>query len=83
MMHELKSLPHFFNPIFYDRTHFDIRKGDRPFKTGDTIRFREWDESWEDEPGWYTGREITLKIRAVEPSSKQQGHVILFLENQG
>lgn len=41
MLHELKILPIFFEPLKSNQKKFEVRKNDRPFKVGDEILFRE------------------------------------------
>jgi hypothetical protein len=41
-VHELKSWPEFFEPVYTGRKNFDLRKNDRQFAVGDVIRLREW-----------------------------------------
>lgn len=54
MIHELKTWPMFFNPVFDDVKTFEIRKADRPFSVGDELLLREWLPVNRE----YTGREI-------------------------
>ena len=90
MIHQLKSRPAFFRPILNRSCRFDIRINDRPFKVDDLILFREYMDIPEYEvvdshlqiplvsEGFYTGREVTKKIRMIEPSTSQPDHVVLF-----
>lgn len=41
--HDLKILPEFFGPVIEGRKTFEIRKNDRGFQKGDTVRLLEWD----------------------------------------
>jgi hypothetical protein len=52
-IHELKSWPDFFGPIFDGRKRFDVRLNDRRYVVGDGVHLREYD----DRAGAYTGRE--------------------------
>jgi hypothetical protein len=60
-MHEMKSQPQFFNEILAGRKTHDLRRNDRSFAVGDTIRLREWIP----ETKLYTGRELTVKITYI------------------
>ena len=60
-MHELKSWPDFFEPVMSGRKTFELRKNDRHFNVGDTIRLQEFD----DRTGKFTGRELRKRITYV------------------
>lgn len=49
-MHNLKTLPQYYQATIEKRKLFEIRKNDRNFQTGDKIQLNEWIE------GKYTGR---------------------------
>lgn len=59
MEHELKTLPQYYGAVLSGRKNFEIRKNDRGFRVGDTVRLREYEN---DE---YTGRELVRKITYV------------------
>jgi hypothetical protein len=61
VLHQLKSWPEFFEPVFEGRKPFELRRNDRDFQTGDHIVLREY-EPREDR---YTGREITKRVTYV------------------
>ena len=50
MIHRLKTLPQYYQPVIEKRKPFEIRKNDRNFQTGDSVILNEWDGSE------YTGR---------------------------
>ena len=54
--HDLKILPQFYEAVISGRKKFELRKNDRDFKVGDTIKLREWSN------GRYSGRETTYRI---------------------
>ncbi len=57
-MHELKTWIEPFSAVWSGRKTYEIRKNDRNFQTGDTLRLREWDRH-----GLvYTGREISALV---------------------
>lgn len=58
--HEMKSQPQFFEEILADRKTHDLRRDDRMFETGDTVRLREWSEA-----AGYTGREAMVEITYI------------------
>lgn len=45
MNHELKTWPKYFEAIVNGSKTFEIRRDDRPFAEGDTLRLREFDPS--------------------------------------
>ena len=78
MQHELKVLPQYFCDVWNGNKTFEIRKDDRNFKVGDTLRLREFDY------GTYTGREcnrtILYILRDVEQYGLKEGFVILAMK---
>ena len=50
MLHRLKTLPQYYQPIIEERKPFEIRKNDRNFQIGDEVILNEWDGEK------YTGR---------------------------
>jgi len=43
MTHELKTIQPYFNDVLNGKKTFEIRKFDRPYKVGDSIKLIEWD----------------------------------------
>ena len=43
MIHRLKTLPEYYQPIIEKRKPFEIRNNDRNFQKGDDIILSEWD----------------------------------------
>jgi len=56
--HELKTWPEFFERILDGSKPFEIRRGDRNFKVGDTLLLKEWKPMARE----YTGREVRKVI---------------------
>jgi hypothetical protein len=83
--HELKTWPEYFEAISTGEKTFDLRKDDRGFKVGDTLRLREWSPVSKE----YSGRELTRRIAYILPHlptagcaatfGLQAGHAILAL----
>ena len=57
--HDLKIYPRHFHAVKMGQKKAEFRVDDRGFKTGDTLRLREWHE------GDYTGREIGVVVTDV------------------
>lgn len=69
MEHELKCWPEYFEPLATGVKPFEVRRADRAFAVGDTLRLREFIPSrngftWSPghEPSRYTGRVVTRAI---------------------
>lgn len=43
MTHELKILPEYYEEVKCGNKNFELRKNDRDYMEGDTIRLRAWD----------------------------------------
>lgn len=61
MTHALKTWPAYYKYVEDGSKPFEVRKMDRPFKTGDTVILQEYDPV----NGGYTGKEKTFKIGYV------------------
>ncbi len=59
--HELKCWPGYFGAILDGTKTFEVRKNDRHFTTGDSLRLREWDPDTE----VYSGRETTVDVAYI------------------
>ncbi|MCX6265887.1 MAG: DUF3850 domain-containing protein [Bacteroidetes bacterium] len=66
MLHELKTVPPYFEAVRNGDKQFEVRKNDRGFKIGDEILLREWFPNLED----YSGRTAHRKITYVLQSEK-------------
>jgi hypothetical protein len=60
-MHPLKTWPNFFVAILNGTKAFELRRNDRGFECGDTLRLQEWNP----ETGEYTGREVLKHVTAI------------------
>jgi hypothetical protein len=58
MTHALKCWPEYYAPIEKGDKLFELRKDDRPFKTGDTVILQEYDNKLKE----YTGNECQFAI---------------------
>lgn len=77
--HELKIASQFFEVVESGQKPFEIRKGDRPFKIGDTLWLREVDITLA-----YTGREMRKRITfCLRGWGMESGYVALGLAPPG
>lgn len=60
-IHELKVWPEYFNALKLGLKNFEIRKNDRDFQIGDTLRLREYD----DDEMIYSGEEIEKTVTYI------------------
>ncbi|KOF56798.1 hypothetical protein AGR56_09030 [Clostridium sp. DMHC 10] len=76
MVHELKTLPEFFQAVKEKRKSFEVRRNDRNFKVGDSLYLREWTG------GEYTGRKLIRIITYIldNPLYVKEGYVILGIK---
>ena len=93
--HELKVQPPYFDALANGQKPFEVRRNDRAYQRGDTIRFREFhparfgeqschacrNHSWNEH---YTDREVTLLVLYVYSGDPrfgglEPGHVVLGL----
>jgi hypothetical protein len=57
MIHELKTLPKYFQAVEKGIKTFEIRRNDRNYKCGDVLILKEYSKDV-----GYTGKEITVKV---------------------
>ena len=67
MIHELKILPQYFEEVWDGNKNFELRKDDRDYKVGDSLRLLEFDY------GTYTGRECNREIKYILRNADQYG----------
>ena len=78
MEHKLKTWPEFFKHIWSGEKTFELRKDDRGFRAGDTLRLQEWSFRH-----GYTGREIVAVVSYVlSGMGLQDGWVAMSLAQQ-
>jgi len=81
MIHELKCDPKYFRRVYEGQKMFEVRKNDRDYQVGDTIRLMEYDRGKQE----YSEREILLKITYVltsvdYPDGIKDGYCVLSLK---
>lgn len=65
MDHELKTWPEFFAPLACGDKTAELRRDDRPYAVGDTLRLREWDPKREMYTGFVLSRLVTSVLRNI------------------
>lgn len=56
MIHNLKILPQYFEPVIMGIKTFELRKDDRNYQINDILELKEWDGQE------YTGREMIRQV---------------------
>lgn len=74
-IHELKTLPHFFEASLDGTKPFEIRKNDRDFHVGDRLHLHEWDDVRQ----VYTGSVITRTVTYITAFAQSPGWVVMGL----
>jgi len=79
LTHELKILPEYFRAVCGGVKKAELRKNDRDYQVGDSIRLKEWARS-EDGFGAYTGRSCIVEIHHIaDVSEYAPGFVLLSI----
>lgn len=78
MIHELKTVPEYWQAVYDNKKNFEVRKDDREFSVGDTLILREWNPSREYYTGRVTQRDIIYML--IDPQYVKEGYVILGME---
>lgn len=77
MIHQLKTLPEYFEAVRKGDKTFELRENDRDFKVGDYLALNEWDGEK------YTGRSQLVKVTYIldpnEVMTCEDGFAILGL----
>lgn len=61
-IHALKTWPPFYEAVERGWKPFEIRKGDRLFNVGDTLRLEEWNPRTKEYTGRYCDRIVTYTL---------------------
>lgn len=70
--HDLKIYPRFFEPVLTGEKKAELRRDDRGYAVGDILNLKEWDPSGIG-PGFYTGREIKVRVTHIIDGSVSMG----------
>jgi hypothetical protein len=78
MIHELKTLPEYFEDVISGKKQFEVRKFDRPFHVGDLLALNEFDIKTKT----YTGRSCLVYIDYMLSDSEyvKKDYVILGIK---
>ncbi len=78
MIHELKTLPQYFNAVVSGEKSFEVRKFDRPFHKGDLLALNEFDA----ERKCYTGNSCLVYIDYILTDTEyvKSGYAILGIK---
>ena len=72
-----KIWPEFFRYVWSGEKTFELRKDDRGFRAGDTLRLREWFEN-----SGYSGREVMAEASYIESGlGLKDGWVIIAIRH--
>ena len=76
MIHELKTIPEYFEAVIKGEKLFEVRKNDRPFKKGDILALNEFQN------GYYTGRSCLVYVDYIlrEKEFCKLGFVIMSIK---
>lgn len=79
MIHELKTLPEYFEAVISGKKQFEVRKFDRPFHEGDLLALNEFENKM------YTGRGCLVYIDYMLTDSEyvKKDYVILGIKPCG
>lgn len=64
-IHELKTLPEYFDAVFMGKKNFEIRQNDRDYKVGDYVELQEYDLN-----KGFTGRKLSRQITYIFKGGK-------------
>lgn len=78
MTHDLKILPEYFTAVCSGEKTFEVRKDDRPFQVGDTLKLHEIN------CGVLTQRVVTVEVTYIlrHPEYCKEGYCILGIKRK-
>jgi len=74
-IHVLKTWPAYFKEVLIGRKTFEVRRDDREFQVGDTLRLVEWSQQT-----GHTGRALDRRVTYVLPGGEfgiEEGYVVM------
>ena len=82
MIHELKTWPKFFKQIEKGYKHFELRKDDRDYNVGDTLRLIEFDPKMSYRTGKCIDCEVTSILRKSIEFGLMDGYCIMSIKTK-
>ena len=78
MIHELKTLPQYFQDVISGKKSFEVRKNDRPYHVGDLLALNEYNA----ETKSYTGNSCLVYIDYILNDTEycKSGYVVLGIK---
>jgi len=78
--HELKTWPKFFKQITRGYKHFELRKDDRDYQVGDTLKLIEYNPKMSYHTGFYCECKVTSILRKSIEFGLMDGYCIMSIE---
>lgn len=78
MIHNVKILPQYFEPVVMGIKNFELRKDDREYQVCDLLVLKEWDPDSENYTGRETVRRISYKLKHAP--GIEEGYCVLGIE---
>lgn len=78
MIHELKTIQPYFDEVVHRKKPFELRKDDRDYLIGDTLKLKEW--TGKKFTGQYVEYKITYILRDCPEFGLKKGFVILGMK---
>lgn len=74
--HELKIAPLYFKEVVTGNKTFEVRRNDRDYQVGDTLKLKEYDD------GEYTGQAISAEVAYIldDPKYCKESYVIIGIK---
>ncbi|MBQ8288108.1 MAG: DUF3850 domain-containing protein [Clostridia bacterium] len=78
MIHQLKTIPKYFDDVISGKKSFEVRKNDRQFRENDLLALNEYDP----DTNTYTGRSCVVYVDYIlsAPEYVKDGYVILSIK---
>lgn len=85
IVHELKMWPEYFLTAIENARSIQVRKNDRDFRVGDTLKLREWDATLGPNRSKYTGSVAWRRVEYLDHTFEgmKPGYVLMRVLNEG
>lgn len=74
VLHELKILPQYFEPVIDGNKTFEIRKDDREYAVGDLLLLKEYKDDN------FTGHAILQEVTYITNFNQEPGYVVMGIK---